>query len=109
MCRDCKPGKKPKKGKAGKDTSGNVAKFPKKKCCESRTKCSRCPLRMLQEGTLPAGYTVKRRRLVKLDHVEVTVKDAPVKVSKKKASVEALACASTKKKLKKAKKSKKAA
>ncbi len=53
------------KGKA------KVAKLPKKKCCVSSTKCNRCPLRMLKEGTLPAGYTVKKRRLVK---IEATVK-----------------------------------
>ena len=49
-----------KDGKAGK-----VAKLPKKKCCVSRTKCGRCPLRMLKEGTLPEGYTVHKRKLVK--------------------------------------------
>ena len=33
-----------------------VAKLPKKKCCESQVdSCNRCPLRMLKEGTLPAG------------------------------------------------------
>ncbi|GAA1939059.1 hypothetical protein [Nocardioides hwasunensis] len=52
-----------KKGKA------KVAKLPKKKCCVSTTRCKRCPIRMLKEGTLPSGYTVKKRRLVK---VEVT-------------------------------------
>jgi hypothetical protein len=51
--------------KAGKAVK--VAKLPKKKCCVSSTKCNRCPLRMLKEGTLPAGYTVKKRRLVKVD------------------------------------------
>lgn len=50
--------------KAGK--AGKVAKLPKKKCCVSRTKCNRCPLRMLKEGTLPPGYTVKKRKLVKV-------------------------------------------
>jgi hypothetical protein len=40
---------------------------PKKKCCASSTKCGRCPLRMLKEGTLPPGYTVRKRRLVELD------------------------------------------
>ena len=50
-----------KDGKAGK-----VAKLPKKKCCVSTTRCNRCPLRMLKEGTLPPGYTVKKRRLVKV-------------------------------------------
>jgi hypothetical protein len=38
---------------------------PKKKCCVSRPRCKRCPLRMLAEGTLPVGYTVKKRKLVK--------------------------------------------
>ncbi len=70
-----------KGGKRGK--RAERVQFPKKKCCESRTKCGRCPLRMLREGTLPDGYTVKRRRLVKLENVEL------------------LACHATKKKLKK--------
>jgi hypothetical protein len=39
--------------------------LPKSKCCESKDRCRRCPLRMLKEGTLPAGYTVKKRKLVK--------------------------------------------
>ena len=43
------------------------AAWPKTTCCESKDKCKRCPLRMLKEGTLPAGYTVKKRRLVKAD------------------------------------------
>ena len=38
---------------------------PKKKCCEDRPRCKRCPIRMLAEGTLPPGYSVKKRRLVK--------------------------------------------
>ena len=50
------------KGKKG----GKVARLPKKECCVSRTKCNRCPLRMLKEGTLPPGYTVKKRQLVKV-------------------------------------------
>ena len=54
-----------KAGKAAK--AGKVAKLPKKKCCVDTPKCNRCPLRMLQEGTLPAGYTVKKRKLVKVD------------------------------------------
>jgi hypothetical protein len=59
------------KGKKQK-TAGDVAKLPKKKCCESKTRCNRCPLRMLKEGTLPDGYTVHKRKLVK-------VVDKPVK------------------------------
>ena len=54
-----------KAGKAAK--AGKVAKLPKKKCCVDTPKCNRCPLRMLQEGTLPAGYTVKKRKLVKVE------------------------------------------
>jgi hypothetical protein len=38
---------------------------PKTKCCVSDTRCKRCPIRMLKEGTLPQGYTVKKRKLVK--------------------------------------------
>ncbi len=41
-------------------------KLPKRTCCTSKPRCKRCPLRMLAENRLPAGYTVKRRRLVKL-------------------------------------------
>ncbi|HYO35748.1 MAG TPA: hypothetical protein VER97_06715 [Geodermatophilus sp.] len=44
-----------------------AAGMPKKKCCEDRPRCKRCPLRALAEGTLPAGYTVKKRRLVKVE------------------------------------------
>jgi hypothetical protein len=39
---------------------------PKAKCCEDRPRCARCPIRMLKEGTLPAGFTVRKRRLVRL-------------------------------------------
>jgi hypothetical protein len=53
---------------------GKKAKLPKTECCVSKTKCSRCPLRMLKEGTLPAGYTVKKRKLVSLDGSKVTKK-----------------------------------
>ncbi len=41
--------------------------MPKKKCCSDKPACKRCPLRMMKEGTLPDGYTVKKRRLVKVD------------------------------------------
>jgi hypothetical protein len=46
---------------------GKKAKLPKSKCCVSKDRCKRCPLRMLKEGTLPEGYTVKKRKLVKVD------------------------------------------
>lgn len=39
---------------------------PKKKCCRDKPRCKRCPIRMLKEGTLPPGYTVRKRHLVKL-------------------------------------------
>lgn len=41
--------------------------LPKKECCLDRPRCKRCPIRALAEGTLPPRYTVKRRRLVRLD------------------------------------------
>ena len=40
-------------------------KKPKARCCVSDTRCKRCPIRMLKNGTLPQGYTVKKRKLVK--------------------------------------------
>ncbi|MGH3346566.1 MAG: hypothetical protein ACRDO4_06255 [Nocardioides sp.] len=46
---------------------GNLVKLPKKKCCESKSRCNRCPLRMLKEGTLPQGYTVHKRKLVTVE------------------------------------------
>ena len=42
-----------------------VGKLPKTECCVSKKRCDRCPLRMLKEGSLPSGYTVKKRKLVK--------------------------------------------
>lgn len=55
-----------KKGskKAARKKSG--ACMPKKKCCVSSDKCRRCPLLALKRGTLPEGYTVKKRKLVKV-------------------------------------------
>ncbi|MFB9375645.1 hypothetical protein ACFFKU_17995 [Kineococcus gynurae] len=41
-------------------------RWPKQKCCVSKPRCSRCPLQMLKDGTLPEGYTVKKRKLVKV-------------------------------------------
>lgn len=49
-------------------------KLPKTECCASKPKCGRCPLRMLKEGTLPDGMTVRRRRLVTTDGKKVTKK-----------------------------------
>ena len=53
---------------------GKVRKLPKTKCCVSKTKCNRCPLRMLKEGSLPEGYTVRKRKLVRVDGKKVTKK-----------------------------------
>ena len=56
-------GKGKKKGRKG----AAVAALPKKKCCESKSRCDRCPLRMLKDGTLPRGYTVHKRKLVTVE------------------------------------------
>ncbi|GGF55871.1 hypothetical protein GCM10011519_32270 [Marmoricola endophyticus] len=53
-------------------------KPPKTKCCVSSSKCGRCPLRMLKEGTLPEGYAVKKRRLVTVQ-ADGTFKAVPKK------------------------------
>ncbi|MBB3040720.1 hypothetical protein KM427_09150 [Nocardioides sp. LMS-CY] len=57
-----------------KKDSKKVAKLPKLECCVSKPQCGRCPLRMLKEGTLPSGYTVKKRKLVRADGKKVTKK-----------------------------------
>jgi hypothetical protein len=61
-------------GKDKKKSKGKVRKLPKTKCCVSKSRCGRCPLRMLKEGTLPEGYTVKKRVLVRADGKKVTKK-----------------------------------
>jgi hypothetical protein len=53
------------KGKS-KAKPNKVRRLPKQKCCVSKDRCKRCPIRMLKEGTLPEGYTVKKRKLVKV-------------------------------------------
>ena len=60
-----------KGAKAGK---GKVSMLPKTKCCVSKDRCRRCPIRMLKEGTLPEGYTVKKRVLVRADGKKATKK-----------------------------------
>ncbi|MCR4514840.1 hypothetical protein [Aeromicrobium sp. 50.2.37] len=64
-----------------------MSKPPKVKCCVSKTRCKRCPIRMLKEGTLPDGYGVKKRRLVRIGAdgtvVPVEKKDKKSKKSKK--------------------------
>ena len=53
---------------------GKARKLPKVECCASKKRCDRCPIRMLKEGTLPAGYTVKKRKLVTVDGKKVKKK-----------------------------------
>jgi len=63
-----------------------AAKLPKTECCVSKTRCDRCPIRMLKEGTLPAGYGVRKRQLVRLD-ADDTRKGKKVKKSELAAAV----------------------
>lgn len=53
---------------------GKKVKLPKTECCVSKKRCDRCPIRMLKEGTLPEGYTVKKRKLVRTDGKKVSKK-----------------------------------
>lgn len=48
----------------GRGKKSKARKLPKTKCCASKPRCGRCPLRMLKDGSLPDGYTVKKRVLV---------------------------------------------
>ncbi len=52
-------------------SKAKAAKLPKRECCVSKSRCGRCPIRMLKEGTLPEGYTVKKRKLVRVDGKKV--------------------------------------
>ena len=61
-----------KKAKAQKEQK--LRKLPKTKCCASKKRCDRCPIRMLKEGTLPEGYTVRKRVLVRADGRKVSKK-----------------------------------
>jgi hypothetical protein len=56
---------------------GKSAKLPKIECCVSKSRCERCPIRMLKEGNLPDGYGVRKRVLV-----QVGPKGKPTKVNK---------------------------
>ena len=53
------------------------SKKPKSKCCVDTPRCKRCPIRMLKEGTLPSGYTVHKRRLVKTEKTGKTGRKLP--------------------------------
>ncbi len=52
----------------------SLRKLPKLKCCVSKDRCGRCPIRMLKDGTLPEGYAVRKRELVRTDGKKVTKK-----------------------------------
>lgn len=62
----------------GKKQQAKLANLPKKKCCDSRPRCQRCPIRMLKQGTLPEGYTVKKRKLAKVGRSDPTRKQEKV-------------------------------
>jgi len=55
---------------------GKALKLPKTECCVSKTRCDRCPIRMLKEGSLPTGYGVRKRKLVRFDSTGTKVKKA---------------------------------
>ena len=76
MGKTAKQDKKDKKARAKAKASVRLTarKLPKTECCVSKKRCERCPLRMLKEGTLPVGYTVHKRKLVRLDGKKVTKK-----------------------------------
>jgi hypothetical protein len=69
-------GKKKDKGKARDAQKSAKAKvqLPKPECCVSKDRCKRCPIRMLKEGTLPEGMTVRKRVLVTADGKRVKKK-----------------------------------
>jgi len=60
-----------------------VPKPPKKKCCVSKPRCKRCPIRMMADGTLPDGYTVKKRKLVKVGDKKKNKKSSKSKTKTK--------------------------
>lgn len=76
-----------------------VSKLPKKKCCVATVRCNRCPIQMLKEGTLPAGYTVKQRRLVRVDTIDEAnpcgVPDAGAKARDAQGAAEVIEVAPT--------------
>ncbi|MBC9226685.1 MULTISPECIES: hypothetical protein [Aeromicrobium] len=60
-----------------------MPKPPKKKCCVSKPRCKRCPIRMMADGTLPDGYTVKKRKLVKVGDKKKNKKSSKSKTKTK--------------------------
>jgi hypothetical protein len=72
--------KKSKKARAAQKTvraNGCAPKslLPKTECCASKSRCTRCPILMLKQGTLPEGMTVRHRKLVGADGKKVNKKD----------------------------------
>ena len=67
-------GKKKDAKKAAKAAKRAQKCLPKVECCISKDRCKRCPIRMLKEGTLPEGLTVKKRVLVTTDGKKVSKK-----------------------------------
>lgn len=71
---------------------GKAIKLPKTECCVSKSRCDRCPIRMLKEGTLPSGYGVHKRTLVRVDACGKPLsKKANKKVGKKIKKAELVA------------------
>jgi hypothetical protein len=62
---------------------GKALKLPKTECCVSKSRCDRCPIRMLKEGSLPAGYGVRKRKLVRVGTTKKVKKGELVAVMRK--------------------------
>ncbi|MCX6397341.1 MAG: hypothetical protein NTV23_12705 [Propionibacteriales bacterium] len=60
---------------------GKALKLPKTKCCVSKSRCDRCPIRMLKDGDLPSGYGVHKRVLVRVDPQGRPLSKKPAKKS----------------------------
>ena len=66
---------------------GKAIVLPKTKCCVSKSRCERCPIRMLKEGTLPNGYGVHKRELVRVDSCGKPLSKKAAKKQAKKSGV----------------------
>lgn len=86
-------GKGKKKQKALKEElkASGLKRLPKVECCVSKDRCGRCPIRMLKEGTLPEGYTVRKRKLVRAEPRPGTSGIAAPAAAKKKNKQKPLA------------------
>lgn len=60
----------------GKKAATRDVRVPKVKCCVSDERCGRCPIRLLAEGNMPDGYSVKKRRVVRCEPVPNTKKQS---------------------------------